>query len=43
MNEVLKDEELFGNFGFYGVPDDAIAPLAQEYVIRGFGLSSRYD
>ena len=43
MNEVLKDEELFGNFGFYGVPDDAIAPLAQEYVIRGFGLPSRYD
>lgn len=38
MNEVFKDEALFRNFGYSGVPEEAITPLVRDYTIRGFGV-----
>lgn len=38
MNEVFKDEALFRNFGYRGVPEEAITPLVRDYTIRGFGV-----
>lgn len=43
MDEVSKDEALFSNFGYYGVPDEAIAPLVRDYTIRGFGVPRDYE